>query len=747
MRRSLSIRTYVMMLAIGTVLPSLAFSALLLTRTATAAQDEIARTVRDAARTSAADLNRHIADLEQLAIALTNSRLLQTGDLAGFQRQASQAVARQGLTVVLYDPSGLPVVDTATPSSNALPFDAAAIRPAIETGQPQISELTADPHSGQPGIAITVPVWQDNTIIYVLGLQISRAIAAVLADQVAIPGEVVSLVDRHGTIIGRTRGTDRFIGSAASPELIRQIRAADEGSLDAHLRDGPPAYLAFNRVKLTDWVAVVAIPQAILYAPVRRSLLRLLALDAAVLLAVGLIVWTIGRVIDHSVTGLSRFALALGSGTPDVRPPATRIREVATVASAMLAATEALRQQTEQRAHAMTALQGEAENRRHVEQQLVQSQKMEAVGQLTGGLAHDFNNLLAIIVGNLDLLRERWPDDPLSVELAGDALDAALHGAELTSRLLAFARRQPLVPERCDINQAIEAFARLLRRTLGKDISIDLRLTPDVWPVLIDRVQLEAAIVNLATNARDAMPQGGRLTIATRNARLGADDAASHPDVAPGDYVLIEVQDTGTGMPPAVLERIFEPFYTTKPPDRGTGLGLSMVFGFIKQSGGHVTAASTVGKGSTFRLYLPPAAGALPAGDDVVQGKLPVPTRNETILAVEDNPGLRRTLARQLTAAGYDVIEADSARTALTVIEGGAAIDLLLTDIVMPGGMNGRELAAAALERRPGLRTLLTSGFPDLPNGGAAAPSDQRMLHKPYRAEELLRAVREVLDG
>jgi PAS domain S-box-containing protein len=244
----------------------------------------------------------------------------------------------------------------------------------------------------------------------------------------------------------------------------------------------------------------------------------------------------------------------------------------------------------------------EAERQR---EQLRQAQKMEAVGQLTGGLAHDFNNLLAIIIGNLDMLREVRADDPVTNELVRDALESALRGADLTRRLLAFARRQPLKPERVEINDVISAIVHLLTRTLGENISIEMSLAPNVWAVQVDRAQFEAVIANLATNARDAMPRGGALLIDTRNGHLDAAYAAGHSDVTPGDYVVVEVSDSGTGMPPDVLSRIFEPFFTTKEQGKGTGLGLSMVFGFMKQSGGHVSVYSELGKGTTFRLYLP----------------------------------------------------------------------------------------------------------------------------------------------
>jgi PAS domain S-box-containing protein len=384
----------------------------------------------------------------------------------------------------------------------------------------------------------------------------------------------------------------------------------------------------------------------------------------------------------------------------------------------------------------------EAEKQR---EQLRQAQKMEAVGQLTGGLAHDFNNLLAIIIGNLDLLRELRADDPVTDELVRDAQDSALRGADLTRRLLAFARRQPLQPERSDINDVIGGIVKLLTRTLGENITIELALATNIWPVQIDRAQFEAVIANLATNARDAMPRGGTLLIDTRNGWLDEAYAAAHTEVTPGDYVVIEVSDSGSGMPPEVLTRIFEPFFTTKEQGKGTGLGLSMVFGFMKQSGGHITVYSELGEGTTFRLYLPRISQTELVVDERPQ-ELASSGGSETILVVEDNAGLRRIVVRQLSDAGYHVLEAPDAEAAMVIIETPERIHLLLTDIVMPGEMDGRELARAAVARRPLLRTLLTSGFPDARWGSSTSRTGGRLLSKPYRKEELRRAVREALE-
>jgi CheY-like chemotaxis protein len=334
----------------------------------------------------------------------------------------------------------------------------------------------------------------------------------------------------------------------------------------------------------------------------------------------------------------------------------------------------------------------------------------------------------------------------LAQELAGDALEAALRGAELTSRLLAFARRQPLRPEVCDANETIGAMVKLLGRTLGENVSIALALGADLWPVLVDRMQLETALTNLATNARDAMPRGGQLIISTRNVYLDADYAANHPEVAPNDYVMTEVRDTGAGIPPEILDRIFEPFFTTKETGKGTGLGLSMVFGFIKQSGGHINAWSEPGEGAAIRLYLPRAAPAAAPGA-ASQAQSPPLGDGRTILVVEDNAKLRQITARQLREAGYAVLEASDGGSALATLRSDVPIDLLFTDVVMPGEPDGYDLARLGRLRRPGLKVVLTSGYAENRVARANGSSEgYNLMHKPYRRTTLLRAVRESLD-
>jgi len=386
-------------------------------------------------------------------------------------------------------------------------------------------------------------------------------------------------------------------------------------------------------------------------------------------------------------------------------------------------------------------------DRNLVQSQLRQAQKMEAIGQLTGGLAHDFNNLLGIVLGNLDLLAERFKVGCDERELTDAAIEAAQRGAELTRQLLAFSRQQPLAPKLSYLPPVLETTVQLLRRTLGEAVTLELKVSDTVWPVLIDQSQLESALLNLSVNARDAMSGGGRLTIEAVNVVVDQHAVERNVEAEPGDYVLISVSDTGAGMTPDVLAHVFEPFYTTKGA-RGTGLGLSMVHGFIKQSGGYTKIYSEPGHGTTVRLYLP---RALQNGETLEHISASVEIHahgQEVILVVEDNKGIRDLALRHLQSLGYRTIPAVDGASALEIVHGGAQIDLLFTDVVMPGGLDGRALAEAARRLRPKLRVLFTSGFTAA--AASAATEDQfgsNLLSKPYRKGELARRIRAALDA
>ena len=397
--------------------------------------------------------------------------------------------------------------------------------------------------------------------------------------------------------------------------------------------------------------------------------------------------------------------------------------------------------------HLFTGFIRDLTARARMEEDLRQAQKMEAIGQLTGGLAHDFNNLLTVISGNLEMLEARI-DEPRHRELIEEAQGAAELGAQLSNRLLAFGRRQPLSPKPTDLNKLVRGMIDLLRRSLGEQIRIETRLAPDLPTTVVDPGQVENALLNLAINARDAMPEGGQLIIETGVAEVDDDYVEAHAEAAQGSYVTLAVTDTGVGMTAEVRRRAFDPFFTTKGPGAGTGLGLSMVYGFLKQSGGHVQLYSEVGLGTTVRMYLPARAPETRAAKRVAVAPAASPKSGETILVVEDDPRVRRVSVRRLQELGYTVIEADSGPAALSVLDRGEPIDLLFTDVVMAGCMTGIDLAREAGRRRPGLKTLFTSGYaePSVIERGLPT-ADSAWLGKPHGVAELQVKIRQLLDG
>ncbi len=391
----------------------------------------------------------------------------------------------------------------------------------------------------------------------------------------------------------------------------------------------------------------------------------------------------------------------------------------------------------------------EIKERERLSEHLRQAQKMEAVGQLTGGIAHDFNNMLAIVIGSLNLVKRRLArgDTAEIAALMDGALDGAERAAALTNRLLAFSRQQTLMPEPVDANRFISGLSDLLRRTLGQDIQIEIVLAGGLWKTHTDANQLESAILNLCINARDAMPDGGRLTIETLNAHLDEDYAAQHVDVPVGQYVLIAITDTGTGMPPEVIDRAFDPFFTTKGIGKGTGLGLSQVFGFVKQTGGHIKIYSEVGQGATVKLYLPRFLGAETAAPPVAP-KLgrQAGQASELVLVVEDEERVRAATVGCLRELGYTVRHAEGAAAALRILDSTPAVTLLFTDIVMPE-INGRQLADEALKRRPDLKVLFTTGYTRnaVVHNGVLDPG-VHLIGKPFTIDQLAAKVRDVLD-
>ncbi|MDQ0740373.1 response regulator [Pseudomonas sp. W4I3] len=381
------------------------------------------------------------------------------------------------------------------------------------------------------------------------------------------------------------------------------------------------------------------------------------------------------------------------------------------------------------------------------EEALRQSQKMEAVGQLTGGIAHDFNNMLTGIIGSLELLRRRVARGKLDDldSLIDLGVTSANRAAGLTHRLLAFSRRQSLDPKPVGINQLVTSMGELLQRSINESICLQMHLTDTLWTAEADPNQLESALLNLVINARDAMPNGGSLTVATTNRHLDSVFTAAYGTLSPGDYVELSVSDTGCGIPESVMGRVFDPFFTTKPIGQGTGLGLSMIYGFARQSRGHVTLHSEVGIGTTVSLFLPRFAGEVVADAVVNPAMLPYANEGETVLIVEDDPAVRILVSAVLKELGYAFVEAGDANTAVPIIESDQRIDLLISDVGLPG-MNGRQLAEIGRQIRPGLKVLFITGYAEhaAVRGGFLDPGMQ-LITKPFTFDLLTEKVREMI--
>lgn len=384
--------------------------------------------------------------------------------------------------------------------------------------------------------------------------------------------------------------------------------------------------------------------------------------------------------------------------------------------------------------------------RKKLERQLVQSQKMEAVGQLTGGVAHDFNNLLQVIGGNLQLLEKDIAGDERQLRRVHNALAGVRRGAELASQLLAFGRQQALNPKPVNIGRLVRGMDDMLRRTLSEAVEIETIISGGLWNCLVDPTQVENVILNLAINARDAMDRNGKLTIEVGNASLDEAYAAQHAEVVPGQYVMLAVTDTGSGIPHHILKKVFEPFFTTKDPGQGTGLGLSMVYGFVKQSNGHINIYSEVGEGTTVRIYLPHTR----QNEEILASETPTAPQsmaNEVILVVEDDDTVRATSVELLSDLGYTILEASNADNGLAIVNSGAKIDLLFTDVVMPGALKSQELARRAKQKLPSIQVLFTSGYTQnaIVHAGRLDEGVE-LIAKPFTREGLAQKIRNVLD-
>ncbi len=725
------VRTWLILLVVAAALPPVIFSGTLFFRQLSIERADSERRILDRTKQLAEGVDQELARIIALTEILAVSGRLENNDIRGFHAQAVNVSNMMKTNVILRDMSGQQIVNARFNWGEALPKDPIfeVDRQAIATGKAQVSNLlTSGPAQSTPVAIVVAPYLRDGVPLYLVSLTIPlERLLAIVSKERLDPGWLAAIVDGNGLLVARSVDHETGLGTPVSRAVWPAIQLQPEGVLRFNSQLGIVLFMGYAHSKSSGWIVASGPPDELLAAGWRQNTL-LLTGGFGVLLLIGIgLAMLLGRLFTRDIRQIVSHAESLGTG---VKLPSLELREIEidTLAREIKKASELIEQRTAA---------------------LAQAQKMEAIGQLAGGIAHDINNMLGAIVANLDLLESALQSDPENKELADAALGAALRGADLIDRLLAFSRKQTLELKLVDLGPMLEQAMPLLTRTLGDRIAKELKIEPGIWPVFTDPAQLESCVLNLAINARDAMPDGGTLKIECRNLTVDEHLAKAYPDLAHGDYVVVSVTDTGTGIAPENIERVFEPFFTTKGVGLGSGLGLSMVYGTMRQSGGTVKIYSEVGQGTTISLYLPrPPASA----EALARGKKEEPgttilTGTERILVAEDNAEMRHVAIATLASLGYTPVGAESGDAALALLENGERFDLVFSDIMMPGTLTGIDLARIARERGLARKFVFASGF--------ASPTAMQeqirsggdiVLRKPYRKAALAATIRKVLD-
>jgi signal transduction histidine kinase/ActR/RegA family two-component response regulator len=740
------------MLALVTALPLVAMGSFAILRTVDDQRAQMQSDVKQMVESFGADVDREISAIWAELQVLATSPSLQRGNFQEFDQQMRAALKIRGTAIVLHDTHAQQLLSTNRPFGEPLPraTNSEMHDRVVATGKPQISDLIVGAVLKRPILSVGVPVFRDGEVVYVLAMGLGPEIlSALMQDQKLSPDWTAAILDRNGIIVGRNRELDRLLGQPVAPMLRQKLAEAIESWIPNVTSDGVPVYSTFRRSTMTGWTVAIGLPREFVDAPLRRAQWIAFGGGAAVLALSLTLAWWVGWGIRRPVKALTTAAGVLGSGKP-LGPLIGGVRELDQVGEALREAATALarnREQlesmvadrTQELAAANERLRAEIGAREQAQAALLQAQKMEAIGQLTGGVAHDFNNLLTVVFGSLTLLESRITDER-SVRLLRAAQRGASRGAKLTESLLAFARKQRLDPVPADLNTVVVEISEMLRRSIGVSVEVKNVLASDLWPVLIDMSQIETALLNVALNARDAMPGGGVLVIETANIR--ARDNELPVEVVGQDCVLVSLCDNGTGMSPEVIERAFEPFFTTKEIGKGTGLGLSMVFGVVRQSGGAVRIRSRLREGTTVQIYLPRTIEAKARRPR--QGVKPPAFEKAHILVVDDDPDVRWITAEDLREIGCLVTEADSGRAALAVLERGDSCDLMIADLVMTG-LTGVDTVRLARLTRPDLKVLFCSGYADMSRFEKDI-GNEILLKKPFTRDTLAKAVHTALQ-
>ena len=757
-RAGWGVRRYLLLVVLSSLLPLAAFAAYLSYDSSQAQLATIRTSVISTTRALAVAVDEHIRVRRAMLEELAKSPRLQDGDLVGFHAEmVGLSHLLQGPILTLVRPDATRELFSDLPPGTVIPGHSQPdlVRRVFETGQSQLSDVFLSAVTQEPIAVLAVPVKRDGKVIWSLQLAMrNQEFGQLLNEHLLPPGWLSGIVDRNGRFLARVPDNEKRVGQLASDGWRGAMQVRPDESWDRFASlEGDDVYNGHARAPETGYVVGIGIPASIIEAPLRRSLWRLL-IGGCVVVALGTL---IAVLVARRVTGGLRNVAAAAGQVPMGRcdpPRSTGVREIDQIAAALVESARTILRRTNELNYLNETLEQrvatETAERLRAEAALRQAQKMEAIGQLTGGVAHDFNNLLQVISGSLENLRQRLVNDPdarlrRSAELAIQAADRA---ASLTQRLLAFSRQQPLAPEVIDPNRLVGAMSDLIRRSIGEAVAMETVLAAGVWRVFADPNQLENALLNLAVNARDAMPAGGKLTIETSNTHLDEAYAASH-EVAPGQYVAICVTDTGEGMAPEVIDKVFDPFFTTKPPGQGSGLGLSQVYGFVKQSQGHVKVYSEPDAGTTVKVYLPRSMG-LEIVETAQQQQQPVPQGDfgTVVLVVEDDEAVRALSVEMLQRLGYRVLQASDGTAALQWLAARPDICLLFTDVGLPGPYNGRQLADEARQNNPGLKVLFTTGYARnaIVHNGRLDPGVE-LIVKPFSYAALAAKLKAILEG
>ncbi len=744
-----SVQARLVVLATAAILP------MLLLFSAIAYVDYRAERVRSGERqlsvthSMAATVERELRAATASLQALALSPNLQQDDIAGFRSLAERFVSTEpkGSALVLLDSGGQQLLNTAKPPGGSLIRREHAVNAALtwrvfDTAQPVISDLFPRETGNELIVTADVPVVKNGHVIYDLSLVLPAArFSDILSEQSLPAGRILAVFDSMGQTVARLPNPETLPGLQAADSLLPALLTREEGVLASVTREGTPVLTAFSHTKPSGWAVAFAVPDSDLRAPLQKSLQLALGLGVVGMLASAVVAFAMGQRILRPIRSLTRFA----ADPAHADMGRLGLRELDAVAAA-------LRQGEQDRQGAMHALQTlneqlegrvreETASRLSVQAQLAQSQRMEALGQLAGGIAHDFNNVLQAVTGGLSLIQRRAADESAVRRLTAMAAEAAARGASITGRLLTFARRGELAAAPVPPEALLEGLRMMLAHTLGPGITIRVEVPYGVPNLLADKPQLETALINIAINARDAMPDGGTLTL---TASVAPSETPPPPTLAAGAYVHLTLSDTGSGMAPEILARASEPFFTTKEPGQGTGLGLAMARGFAEQSRGAFAITSIQGQGTTIHLWFPQAQGEQPA---VVapQSSAALPATDAStamrVLMVDDDGMVREVLAGEMEAHGFIVTTAADGPAALALLDAGQVTDLLITDYAM-AGMTGLALITETRQRRPGLPALLLTGFAESRAEEALASAQDRLtvlLRKPIAGEDLAR--------